>query len=427
MSLRGEASNRSALIAAASPSAGPPWFAWGLWNNGWDAGLWGNEVFLAGEAGNASAMTLEARGQDLSGNLHNRVSSSGLLMPCVDPAPFCWDREFYGWGDGSWPDTRVRLTNRWGYEASLSVPPGMYWDVPGYGWDVAGWRRLPAYSGESRNLSFVAGMLTPNVDPPPFCWELDSYGWSTGHWLSEPVLLRNSWIQIDVLSTRIPLRGEIADAWAALGWLTASLPEPVKIEDYTRNVPWQHKRPKFLSLLSSVISPAVDLSNFAYNMGRHFDVDGAVGAQLDEAGRWAGISRKVVSVPKGDGDGGETEIVSLPDHVYRNLVKAKIAANRWDGGKDTISEAWEAAFGDGSRIAVIDHLDMSMEMLIVGIEGDAVFKEILRQGLLPLRPAGVRISYMVADPADKNVFAWDLESPVFAGWEEGSWISKGVL
>lgn len=91
----------------------------------------------------------------------------------------------------------------------------------------------------------------------------------------------------------------------------------------------------------------------------------------------------------------ETGMVRLPDETYRLLLRAKIGANRWDGTVPGAYEVWESAFADtGSLILMQDNQDMSVVIGLAGTPLDAVMRNLLLQGYLPLKPEGVRVAGM---------------------------------
>lgn len=172
-----------------------------------------------------------------------------------------------------------------------------------------------------------------------------------------------------------------------------------------------------------------------------FDLDTAAGAQLDIIGKWVGISRNV-SIPIEDvfftWDGtlatgwdfgiwqpnlAPTTVTVLPDDSYRTLIKAKIAANRWDGTTDGAYAIWDSLFTNFT-ILIQDHQDMSYDLAIVGGIVDSLTAALITGGYIPLKPEGVRVNeYLI--PIDSGpAFAWDLEDTLLQGWDEGSWLRQ---
>ena len=115
-----------------------------------------------------------------------------------------------------------------------------------------------------------------------------------------------------------------------------------------------------------------------------------------------------------------SDITTLPDDVYRTFIKAKIAANRWDGSLQNMYEVWDSVFTD-ITIFIQDNQDMSYNIGFVGRPVDALTLALIQQGYLPLKPEGVRVNVIYSPIDDNPLFAWDIESEVMKGWDEGAW------
>lgn len=212
------------------------------------------------------------------------------------------------------------------------------------------------------------------------------------------------------------------------------------VEDYLRLVTAEHRKPRFLALVAAAVRPFVEVQELLASMPATFDVDLAVGVQLDAVGLWVGIGR-ILSLPMTgvyfswgeEGIGWEegvwrgpfdplTGLTTLHDDAYRRLIKAKIAANHWDGSIPGAYAVWEAAFGDTGGIIIIqDNQDMSMAVGIAGMRPDAVTQALLLGNYIPLKPEGVRIQWYAVTPDGGPLFAWDSETESLAGWETGRW------
>ncbi len=215
----------------------------------------------------------------------------------------------------------------------------------------------------------------------------------------------------------------------------------MSLNTYLNLVTSEHfDKPKFIETISVSLKPLVDIQTSVLNFPVDYNVDTAIGAQLDVIGQWVGRSRQVkipltdvyfsfdTSIATGwdagiwksqfDPDSGLT---SLPDEQYRILIKAKIAANKWDGTTPGAYLAWKEAFGEASQIVIQDNQNMSIIMAIFGLPSDTVFFKLLVEGYIPLKPEGVRIlSYNIA-PDTGPIFAWDCSSEVLKGFDESSW------
>jgi hypothetical protein len=163
--------------------------------------------------------------------------------------------------------------------------------------------------------------------------------------------------------------------------------------------------------------------------------------QLDADGEWIGRSR-VIPIPipniffsfddpnrgfdlgvwKGPFD-QDSGITILDDETYRTFLRAKIAANNWDGTVDTAAAAFNLIFSEssGSRIFVLDNGDMSMTVGIAGTIPSILFLALLEQGFLPLKPEGVRIDYEITSSEGAPVFGFDITNDFIAGFDAGAW------
>jgi hypothetical protein len=171
--------------------------------------------------------------------------------------------------------------------------------------------------------------------------------------------------------------------------------------------------PLYTAFLSVFLQGQVDLQNVLTSLPAAFDVDSAVGVQLDQVGVRVGISR-AVSTPltsvyfSWDTDGlgwdqatwqGEfdpdTGITLLSDEAYRQVIKGKIAANHWDGTVAGAKEVWEMAFGPG-MLKLTDNQNMTVTMTWIGAAApDVVTRQLITLGYFNLKPAGVSLTQIL--------------------------------
>lgn len=204
-------------------------------------------------------------------------------------------------------------------------------------------------------------------------------------------------------------------------------------DDYVALATSEHKdKPLFEAVIRALTEALVTNIDLNLAMIDKFDLDKAVGHQLDTIGLWVGMSRKVAAPltgvyftwddtvatgwDKGSWQGPfdpSTGLVSLDDGTYRTLIRAKIAANRWDGTREKMSEFWDEVFGVGV-ISVADGQDMSITLIYDDLQLTTVTKALLLSGAFLLKPAGVLVNYLAASGAP--LFSWDLNLPKFQGY-----------
>lgn len=138
-------------------------------------------------------------------------------------------------------------------------------------------------------------------------------------------------------------------------------------DDYiARLSAWHRGKPRFVATVTALCGAAASLRELYGGMPAAFDLDLAVGAQLDAVGRWVGLDRKVRTPIANvyfshDTDGlgfdqgvwqgpfdPDSGLTALDDDTYRLLLRAKIGANHWDGTLETSAAILERIFGGGT-------------------------------------------------------------------------------
>lgn len=183
--------------------------------------------------------------------------------------------------------------------------------------------------------------------------------------------------------------------------------------DYTGLITSEHAdKSKFMAMVGAVAGMFADSQNFLASLTPAFDLDTAIGAQLDVLGIWIGVSRRIAvpianvyfswdtagvgwdqGVWKGTFDPGSS-ISVLDDDTYRLVLRAKIGANNWDGSIITAAPILSEIFGDsGTYVQIYDNGDMSFNIYIMGPPPSALKMALISGGYIPIKPAGVRANY----------------------------------
>jgi hypothetical protein len=213
------------------------------------------------------------------------------------------------------------------------------------------------------------------------------------------------------------------------------------VQDYQDLVTSEYQnQPNFMAMIAFIGGVFVQIQNVLSSMIPIFDLDlPPVGNQLDIIGQWVGVSRNVSipiagvyfswdSTPSVGWDFGSWQpgntpvnITVLPDDAYLTLIRARIAANQWDGTTEGAYAIWASIFPT-FQILIQDHNNMSYDLAIVGGIVDSLSLALITGGYIPLRPEGVQVvNYLVS--VDTNpAFAWDTENEYLQGWDQGSWL-----
>lgn len=217
---------------------------------------------------------------------------------------------------------------------------------------------------------------------------------------------------------------------------------------YTNLITSEHaQKPNFVATVAALVSPFVDTLNLLQQMDSvTFDVDTAIGVQLDAVGVRVGCNRNI-PIPLtnvyfsfgiaglGFSEGAwftpgdpTTGLTVLPDSSYRTLIKATIASNQWDGTYETAYTVWNDLFsltGVGILLQFMSPLE-----IIAALTGrpDVITASLFGFGLLDLRPCTVRYrSRLVPSVYGRNYFGfWPNNQPVpanspIAGFGQGAW------
>jgi hypothetical protein len=217
---------------------------------------------------------------------------------------------------------------------------------------------------------------------------------------------------------------------------------PADVTPYLDLITAEHQgQPDFEAMITATLQPLCDLQAQLATFDCQFDVDCAVGVQLDIDGLWVNRSRQLAepltgvyfawnTAGVGWGQGlwrGPFDpvdgLVSLPDDVYRSYLLFGIAANHWDG---TIPDAYtiydDFLAGTDAQIYVVDHENMSMTLVLSG-STDPVLNALFNTGALDLRPAGVLLNHVTGDGP---WFGWGPSTPFISGWGTGKWLGDST-
>lgn len=219
----------------------------------------------------------------------------------------------------------------------------------------------------------------------------------------------------------------------------------MNIQDYLDLIPPPNSiQPNFMAWIQANLEPYVDVEVALEEIIAAFNIDVAVGDQLDAVGAILGQPRDIGI------DLGSGASPILTDENYRIVLKARILYNHWDGTKDQIYDFWQA-FLPEYPVMILDNQDMSMSVLVIGVSNDLEgtfafaydyletegapaltgydlgywfpFESILRilisNNFFTPKPAGVSVNYEFSDQIG---FAYDQDTDFLKGYNEGYWI-----
>lgn len=174
--------------------------------------------------------------------------------------------------------------------------------------------------------------------------------------------------------------------------------------------PQYRNSPKFNKWLQAVLNIANDISNCLTNMNSAFDLDFAIGVQLDTLGLIVGAPRTVPFQPSS----GVSPV--LDDTTYRLLIKATIFNNSWDGTIGSLYPIWESLF-PGGRITIIDNQNMTADVVVTG-NFNSIISDLISNGFIVPRPQAVAYTYLFGD---LPLFGFGPNTQYIAGFGLGHW------
>lgn len=233
------------------------------------------------------------------------------------------------------------------------------------------------------------------------------------------------------------------DLWSSsVDWLEGVGPSVGTVATWAGKITSKFQsKPNFMNTLAADVQPLADLLTQISLIPSLLDLDAAVGQQLDLVGQWIGITRFIntpltgvyfafdttgVGFDQGTWFGPYnpvTGVTRLSDDAYRLLLRAKIAANHWNGTVPAAYAAWEELFPSTAfTVLVQDTGGMSMLYALLGSIPDAVTTALFTGGYLGLKPSGVKLdAYMLPSIPNVPYFGFDAQNSAVAGFDTGAW------
>ena len=248
-------------------------------------------------------------------------------------------------------------------------------------------------------------------------------------------------------------------------------------DQYIALIEPQHAdKPNFVATVALSVDVLARFQAFLASMPQAFDLDFAIGVQLDAVGVRVGRSRFVPypiqnvffsfddplrgfdrGIWKGPYDTG-TGLYRLDDDTYRRLLRAKVLANQWDGSISAEQAIVDAYFDDpatfvfvqdtssfalpenyftfddpargfdaalwapsGYTLGSVPPADMSITIGVSGKVPNLVDLALLSDGLIVAKPEAVTVNYAVTSVSGRALFGFDVENQYVSGFDVGAW------
>lgn len=172
-------------------------------------------------------------------------------------------------------------------------------------------------------------------------------------------------------------------------------------------------KPNYNSFVEAFLNLLIPSNNCLLSFDTIFNIDQAVGDQLDKIGEIIGVGREL---PLSDPDIPPV----LTDNLYRIVLKARIYTNFWDGTMKGLTDIIDVTFPDVAY-QVVDGQDMSMQLVIIVPDADQSLIALLTNGYILPKPSGVKFTYTIQS---NPLFGWDSDTSFIKGWDQGVWSSN---
>lgn len=144
--------------------------------------------------------------------------------------------------------------------------------------------------------------------------------------------------------------------------------------------------------------------NIAIKIRDAFNLDDAIGVQLDIVGKYANVSRDVLTFSGG---------TSLDDNDFRTLIRLALVVHNCSGSLKDIDDILSTYFGNS--VTLFDNTNMTLGYFFnANIGSLPLIEAFVKLDLLP-RPMGVRLSSLIYAVGLDNVFGMgSYDAPPFA-------------
>ena len=212
------------------------------------------------------------------------------------------------------------------------------------------------------------------------------------------------------------------------------------VTPFLNNITSEHRdKSLFVQMVTATVQPFADMIAQFNLIPSLYNVDVAVGQQLDTVGQWVGVSRFLITPLTGvyfafdtAGVGFDegvwqgpydttTGLFELPDDSYRLVIKARILNNNWDSTKLNAYAIANVLFGPaGFNYYIEDYGDLTIGIGLLGATAPpAILTALFNSGLLDVKGVTIRVISRVAQQGP--VFSFDIDNLLFKGFDESFW------
>jgi hypothetical protein len=184
------------------------------------------------------------------------------------------------------------------------------------------------------------------------------------------------------------------------------------VQDYIDLIIPQHRsQPKFIGWLTAKLNMLHNIEALLAAINPAYDLDSAVGVQLDVLGIILGRPRLLNFQPV-------YGPALMTDDYYRLTLRAKILSNQWDGTIGGYADMLASIFPD-DQVILVDNQDMTADVFYISGMATSYATELFQHGFLFPHPEGIQITFNVSGT---TFFGFDFDNSIISGWDVGSWV-----
>ena len=158
--------------------------------------------------------------------------------------------------------------------------------------------------------------------------------------------------------------------------------------------------PRYMAHVRALLEKVEGAYDVVLSVPGAYDINNAVGVQLDAIGQMIGVSRDMPYISS-----GLSPVLYMDDDLYRKILQSKILQNTWDGTLASYKSMWASIF-DGSTIIATytDNFDMTATVNVSG-EISSTLQDLIQAGYVFPSPTGVGMTYIVSSQTDRTASA----------------------
>lgn len=171
-----------------------------------------------------------------------------------------------------------------------------------------------------------------------------------------------------------------------------------------------YDKPLFKDITYRLLNLSNNATSIIEQISSLFDIETAVGEQLDVIGQYLNLSRNL-----GLSDG--TVPSTLDDDTYRMVLKSRVLQYRWNGTIQGLYDIVQTLFPQSVVLLSDGNMEYTFGILLGSLPDN--FGELMIHGYITPKPMGVKVNYIIIEDP---FFTFDTNTTYNQGWDLGVWV-----